>query len=162
MITDTTLDPSIQVLTFYTPHPTISLGSQTNHVHPGLMSLLENVLLGIGESREDISRMQQDYPQFKSFYASYLVTRKPILIQYMEWLHRVMVYTHRDAVARRLLWSDSHYVGDVGVVKRVFGGQGASYPFHPFFGERLIQYYFNSRNYTIMTLREYEKTRGGP
>ena len=152
-------DPQVDVLAFYDPFlfEATTLWSQSETAHPGLMSLMERILLGIHETKDNIALLRQGYPKFKSFFGTYFVAREPRMREYLTWLRKVMKFMHRDPVTRRALWSDSHYRGDVKVAVKVFGKHNdVNYPFHPFLGERLVQYYFNSRKHGIVCAREYE------
>ena len=163
MLSDESLmQDGVDVIGFWTPsefdpkycNSTVYL--QSNGAHPGIFQFIKYILKGVGESEENISLLRQPYPQFKSFYGSYFVARPALMQEYIVWIRRVMVFLGKDPFARTYIWSDSKYGGDMTVPLKVYGL--SFYPLHPFIGERLVQYFFNSRNTTIVLLLEYMKT----
>jgi hypothetical protein len=165
MLSDTTLvDEGFDVLGFWTPsefdphYCNSTMHIQSNSAHTGLIEFIQYILEGINESDEHISLIRQAYPTFKSFYGSYFVARPAFMQEYINWIRRVMVFIAKDPVARTYVWSDSHYRGDASVPLKVYGVE--FYPLHPFVGERLLQYFFNSRNAKIFLLFEYMEKNG--
>jgi hypothetical protein len=151
----------VEVLAFWTPSNfdprfcNSTMYINTKRVHSGLIEFIEYILRGIGENEEDIALLRQPYPKFKSFYGSYFVARPWLMRQYISWIKRVMVFLGKDPHARVYLWSDSTYKGDPSVPMKVYGVP--FYPLHPFMGERLVQYFFNSRSSRIVLMMEYAK-----
>jgi len=165
MLSDMSLvEDGYDVLGFWTPlvfdprYCNSSMFIHSNHVHTGLIQFIEYILKGIGETAENISLLREAYPTFKSFYGSYFVARPIFMQEYIAWIRKVMVFIAKDPVARTYVWSDSHYTGDASVPLKVFGVE--FYPLHPFVGERLLQYFFNSRKASIALLFEYMEKNG--
>jgi hypothetical protein len=134
------------------------LWQSTDQYHPGLMDLLVYILESMGESQDQIQRMRYNAPAFKSFYGSFFVTRPMHMKTYIQWLGKVLHFIHTDIKAQNMIWRDSKYEGDPTIARQVFDLE--YYPMHPFVGERLVQYFFNTRNYTIMTACEYRDVTG--
>lgn len=169
MLSDETLvQDGYDVLGFWTPwmfDPHICNSSMfvsnsvLYHAQSKLIQFIVYILKGIHETEENILLLHQPYPTFKSFYGSYFVARPIFMQEYIAWIRRVMVFIATDPIARTFIWSDSDYMNDAGSVAfNVFGVP--FYPLHPFLGERLLQYFFNSRKASIFLLFEYMDKNG--
>jgi len=145
------------VLAFWSPDGP-NLWLQADYCHLGLMDLMVYVLKSLGERQGHIEMMHLDPPAFKMFYGSYFVTRPSIMRSYIEWISAVIHFINSDRQAQNMVWKDSTYPGDLDAARIVF--DLPFYPMHPFLGERLLQYFFNSRGYKIMTSDEYRATKG--
>jgi len=160
------LQDGYDVLGFWTPSPfdphycnsSMHIHTEYAHGHTGLIQFITYILRGIDETSENISILHQPYPTFKSFYGSYFVARPTFMREYIAWIRKVMVFMAKDPIARTYVWSNSQYDGDESVPFKVFGV--TFYPLHPFIGERLLQYFFNSRKASIALLFEYMEKNG--
>jgi len=149
MLSDHSLiDDGYDLLAFWTPlHRGDSIHSQTDWFHPGLMELIDYTLLSLGESQENVTRMSLAAPKFNAFFGSFFVCRPVLMRRYISWLNRVVIFVNTDPKAQRMLWKNSHYFGTEGVSETVYGK--SYYPLHPFLGERISSYFFNTRGAKI-------------
>ena len=148
------LEAGIEVISFFNPlGAEESLHVQAEHMHPGLMSLLEYALHSVGEQKEDINKLKYSYPNFKGLFGYGFVARPVIMHGFVQWLSRVIVFLTTDIAAQEMVWKDSRFEGPAKVIQELYGSP--FYPLHQFFGERLVSYYFNARGYKIITLNEY-------
>ena len=153
MISDTTLTRHYDLLAFWNPVPTKTLWEQAAIHSPLFLDLLKYTLLSMGESQHHINMMRMKQPFFKTFYGSYFVTRPQHMRKYIHWISRVVQFLETDRKAQNMLWRNSGYEGDLKVARLVY--DLPFYPMHPFLGERLVQYFFNSRGAKMLTAEEY-------
>jgi hypothetical protein len=153
------LDQAIEadVLAFWTPVGA-SLWAHTDHYQPGVMEVLVYALQSVGESTDQIETMRLSAPAFKNFYGSYFVTRPNIMKLYIAWISNVIEFINTDRKAQNMVWKNSGYAGDPNAARRVY--DLSFYPMHPFIGERLVSYFFNTRGYKILTACEYKELKG--
>jgi len=159
MLSDKTLvEAGVEVISFFDPLPAgVSLQVQADHNHPGLTSLIEYVLQAVGERKEDIDKLRLSAPAFKGLF-SYGFATKPILMPgFVKWLSELIIFLTTDIKAQEMVWNDSISGGPAKVIQERFGSPFV--PLHPFFGERLVSYYFNSRGYKIITVNQYNATK---
>jgi len=115
--------------------------------HPGLYEILEYSLLSMGERKEDIDRLHT-LSLFKAFYGLSFVTRPHVLIEFTDWLSRVMMFMFSDPKAHNMLWSLQLQP------TKPLSPQTAS----AMLGETLAPYFMNSRRYNIIkNPSEYQK-----
>jgi hypothetical protein len=155
MVTDESVNADVMVFWEVMLDP---LWQSTDEYHPGLMDLLVYILESMGESQDHIQSMRYHFPAFKSFYGTYFVARPQPMMTYIHWLWKVLDFIRTDIKVQNMMWKDSKYEGDPTIARRVFDLD--YYPMHPFIGERLVQYFFNTWNYTIMTACEYRDLKG--
>jgi hypothetical protein len=154
MVSDKSITGHYDVLVFWNPERKRTLWEQALRVHPPILwDLIEYTLLSVGESPHLLSIMRLKQPLFKTFYGSYFVTRPQHMRKYVQWISRMIHFLETDRKAQNMLWSDSTYGGDLTVARVVYNLP--FYPLHAFLGERLVQYFFNSRGANIMTAEEY-------
>ena len=151
-------DIEADVLTFFNPGGLSNLWLHADYYHLGLMDLIVYILESLGETRSHIEMMHQEPPYFKMFFGSYLVTRPTIMRSYIEWISSVIDFINMDRKAQNMIWKDSSYGGNLDPARIVF--DLSFYPMHPFLGERLVQYFFNTRGYKILTYDEYRIAKG--
>lgn len=160
MLSDKTLvEAGVEVLSFFDPLQSgISIHKQAEDVHPGLMKLIEYLLISVGEPNEDIQKLHITAPEFKGLF-SYSFACRPLLMRdFIQWLSRITVVLMTDSIAKEMAWKNSEYHGDIGLRMQVFGSD--FFPFHSVVGERLVSYYFNARRFKIVTLRSYKIMSG--
>jgi hypothetical protein len=157
MLNDSSVD--VDVLVFWDV-TTNNLWDQADINHPGLMEILVYVLESVGENKDHINMMHFGSPTFRNFYASYFVTRPSHMRFYIQWLSTVFNFINTDRKTQNMLWKDSSYDGDSQVARSVY--DLPYYPMHPFLGERLVPYFFNSRGYKILTACEYRDLKSIP
>ena len=155
MISDKTLvDAGVALLSFYDPLATgESIQFQADAAHPGLMNLLDYVLESVGERKEDIRKLRTTTPNFKGIFSYSFVARPHLMHDFATWMSRALLFLITNVNAQEMVWKDSKYGGSDVAFRGIFGLPFC--PLHPFFGERLISYYFNARGYKIMTINEY-------
>jgi hypothetical protein len=154
MVSDTSLIIDYDVLAFWNPDTNYTLWDQMRTAHPHLLSdLMEYTLLSLGENPRHINMMRLKQPLFKTFYGSFFVTKPRHMRKYVQWISRVIHFLETDRKAQNMLWTDSRYNGNLTVARVVYNLP--FYPLHAFLGERLVQYFFNSRGANIMTAEEY-------
>jgi hypothetical protein len=145
MILDPTLqeDSKIKVLGFWNPFVFRSVAQRLSEDYPGLYDILEYSLLSLGERKEDIAKLHT-LTLFKAFYGLSFVARPDVLIEFTNWLSRVMMFIFSDPTAHTMLWN--HIPENLSV-------QSAS----SVLGERLAPYFMNSRGYDIIkNPKEYQ------
>jgi hypothetical protein len=158
MLKDPTLDADVIGLWDIIPE---SLWDFSREVHPGVMEILVHILESIGETKEHINMTRSVAPVFKSFYASFFVARPTHMRSYIQWISKVFQFINSDRKVQNMMWRDSLYDGgDKAVARAVY--DLPHYPMHPFLGERLVQYFFNTRGYKIATGCEYMKLKASP
>jgi hypothetical protein len=156
MLNDKTLiESGYDVLSFFDPlEPNLSLQAQADQAHPGLMDLIDYVLQSIGERGEDIQKLRTPSPTFKGIFSYKFVCRSQLMQQFIFWFSRAILFLMTDAKAQSMVWKQSGYEGPEGLRNEVYGS--SFYPFHSFFSERLVSFYFNARGFKIMTVNEYK------
>ena len=154
MLSDSDIGGDVLV---FVPEP-FSLWEQSDIVHPGLMDALVYVLQSTGEPRDNIEKMKLMAPGFTNFFCTYFMTRPHIMRLYIEWLSNIMHFINTDRKAQNMIWRDSSYGGDMGPARIIYNLP--FYPMHAFIGERLVQYFFNSRGYKILQAGDYATLKG--
>jgi len=154
MISDVEVTAHYDVLVFWNPEPQRTLREQALRYHPRILwDLIEYTLLSIGESPHLLNMMGLNQPYFKTFYGSYFITKPQHMKKYVRWISKIIHFLETDRKAQNMLWRDSKYEGDLKVARIVYNLP--FYPLHAFLGERLLQYFFNTRGATILTADEY-------
>jgi hypothetical protein len=155
MLLDTDIDADVLA---FVRAPYYSLWEQADTMHPGLMDVMVYVLQSTGEPRDEIEKMKLMAPGFINFFCTYFMTRPHIMRLYIEWLSNIMHFINTDRKAQNMIWRDSSYNGDMGPARIIYNLP--FYPMHAFIGERLVQYFFNSRGYKIVSADEYRAIKG--
>jgi len=140
MVTDTSIDAD--VLGFVNA-PFMSLWDHADFYHPGLMDVIVYILQSMGEPMDKIEKMHWMPPEFIDFFCSYFLARPIPMNAYLQWLAKVMHFIKTDRKAQNMIWKDSSYDGDIDPAWAIY--RLPFYPMHAFVGERLVQYFFNSR-----------------
>jgi hypothetical protein len=130
-----------------------SLWEQADRAHPGLMDVMVYILQSTGESMDKIEKMKLIAPGFTNFFCTYFMTRPHIMRLYIEWLSNIMHFINSDRKAQNMIWREALYNGDMRPARVIYNLP--FYPMHAFIGERLVQYFFNSRGYKIVTTADY-------
>lgn len=135
-------DTNVHVLGFLNPYPSQIITRVISNDYPGLLELLEYILLSIGEREDDISQMHIT-KLFKPFYGLAFVARPSIIMEFTDWHSRVMMFLFSDPKAHRKLWSlqyDSHQPNNPQSISSILT-------------TCLAPYFMNSRGYNIVMIR---------
>jgi len=151
LMKDTIDNTATHVLAFYGNTEFEKMGSRDDICHPGLTTLMKKVLELAGEEPHHIASIYS--PSMKQFYSAYFVARPVWMFKFIEWFRKIIILLCVNIECHQLCLQNSTYSPSSSYNEIAHRIYNLPYiPMYPFFCERMIPYFFHTREANIIVL----------